>query len=269
MTDNRKKEINTGMKKVVFQGKLTWIGRQPDANFWDKHWLESNRRLLYKSRLPWYARRAIKGVPASALILEAGCGSGFIAKALAHRSFTVYGVDNASATIETLKVLYPDMAFSCQDVRSMDFEDDKFDAYMSLGVIEHFFDEKDAMLVLREAIRVTKPGGTLFISVPFTNSLRIKKISKNVYEHVDKISEEFYQRAYTLDQFDKLFLGLPVKLDEIVYYGAGEGICREIGYLNFLRKNIVTKTMLKVVEQYTGLLRPYTHMIGFRLRNVK
>lgn len=257
------------MKKVVFQDKLTWVGRQADFNFWDAHWLQANRGLLYKSRLPWYVRYAIKGIQARACILEAGCGSGFIVNGLARRKFEVYGVDNAEKTIRTLRDSYPDIHFSCQDVRNLTFEDSKFDAYLSLGVIEHFADEKESLQVIKEAVRVTKPNAVVFISVPYINSLRERKIKKGIYKAVERIPAEFYQCAYTFDQFKGLFLKSPLKLTGTIYYGADEGICREVESLNFLRKNFVTRMMLKAIEQYTRFLEPYTHMIGFKLQNTK
>ena len=160
-----------------------------------------------------------------------------------------YGVDNAEKTIETLRDFYTGIHFSCQDVKSLTFKDSLFDAYLSLGVIEHFVDEDEALQVIAEAVRVTKPGGILFISTPFTNSLRERKIRKGIYKVLQILPQEFYQRAYTLSQFKQLFSGFPLQLRGAIYYGADEGICREIESLSFLKKNPATRFMLKAIER--------------------
>ncbi len=206
------------MDKVIFLDKLTWIGRRADSGFWDTHWLQANRDLLYKRRLPWYVRYAIRGLSSRSRILEAGCGSGFIVNGLARWKFEVYGVDNAKKTIETLREFYKGVHFSCQDVKSLTFNDNTFDAYLSLGVIEHFVNEEDALQAIAEAVRVTKPGGILFIAVPFTNSLRERKIKRGIYRVAQRLPQEFYQRAYTFLQFKQLFSEFPLELRGVIYY---------------------------------------------------
>src|SRR4030095_7470758 len=45
-----------------------------------------------------------------------------------------------------------------------------FDAYISLGVVEH--DPEGPAAILREAHRVRRGGGTLVLSVPYVNAAR-------------------------------------------------------------------------------------------------
>lgn len=255
--------------KVIFEGKLTWVGRDTDAKFWDTHWINANRNLFLKAKLPWYVKRAIKELPPRASLIEAGCGAGFIARALSQRGYDVFGVDYAEETINFQKNFFPYSKLSCQDVRALNFDDNTFDAYLSLGVIEHFRDENDALGTIKEAMRVTKPGGVLFISVPFTNILREKKIKKGIYEQIKEVPAEFYQRSYTIPQFKQLFFGFPLRLKEIIFYDAVEGICREIISLSFLRKSLVTRIFLRLLNQYTSLLDNYSHMVGFKILNMK
>jgi SAM-dependent methyltransferase len=53
------------------------------------------------------------------------------------------------------------------DIRSTGFPDATFDAYFSWGVFEHF--ESGLQDCVREAFRIVKPGGLLFVSVPLDN----------------------------------------------------------------------------------------------------
>ena len=46
----------------------------------------------------------------------------------------------------------------------MSFPDNHFDAYLSLGVIEHW--EEGPQQAIDEAYRVIKPGGYFFVSTP-------------------------------------------------------------------------------------------------------
>lgn len=255
--------------KVIFEGKLTWIGRDTDASFWDIHWINANKKFFLKARLPWYVKHAISELPPRASLIEAGCGAGFIARALAKRGYDVFGVDYAEETINFQKDYFPHIKLFCQDVRALNFNDNAFDAYLSLGVIEHFRDENDVLVTIKEGVRVTKPGGVLFISVPFTNFLREKKIRKGIYEQIKEIPGEFYQRSYTVPQFKQLFFGLPLKLKEIIFYDAVEGICREIISLSFLRKFIALRIILRLLNQHTRLLDNYCHMVAFKFLNTK
>ena len=52
----------------------------------------------------------------------------------------------------------------------MSFTDDTFDAYLSLGVIEHNVDGPQN--AISEAFRVIKPGGHFFVSTPCNNIFR-------------------------------------------------------------------------------------------------
>jgi 2-polyprenyl-3-methyl-5-hydroxy-6-metoxy-1,4-benzoquinol methylase len=256
-------------KKVVFEEKLTWLEKNANPDFWDKHWLNENKPFLYKTRLPWYVRRVLTGVTPYASIIEAGCGSGFIVRALANRGYKVFGVDIAEKTISILKSSFPHLKFSHQDVRALNFEDNKFDVYLSLGVIEHFPNEKDALSVIQEAIRVTKPAGIIFISVPFTNRLREKKIRNQIYDEVKILPNDFYQRSYTILQFEQLISGLSLKLEEVIYYDAIGGLSREIIFFNFLKDSLVIKILFNLLNSFTTLFDSYTHMVGFKLLNNK
>ncbi len=255
--------------KVIFGGKLTWVGKETSLGFWDEHWLQSNKHFFLKKRLPWYVRKALRKLPSCASIIEAGCGTGFIVRALANKGYSAFGVDYAEQTIKVLRNNFPELNFSCQDVRNLHFTDSKFDAYLSLGVIEHFVDEKDALSVIEEAIRVTKPEGIIFISVPFTNRMREKKIKQGIHETVSGVPKSFYQRAYTIVQFKQLVSELPLKLEEIIYYDLIGGLSREIRFFYLSRDILIAKILIGLFNRYTSLFNNYTHMVGFKFINRK
>lgn len=102
-----------------------------------------------------------------ARILDGGCGLGDWSLALAHQGFSVVGIDLSHNTIEQLQARFPEVCFLDGDIRNTNFPDASFDAYFSWGVFEHF--EAGMQDCVREAIRILKPSGLLFISVPFDN----------------------------------------------------------------------------------------------------
>ena len=77
------------------------------------------------------------------------------------------GLDLSRATIGKLKSLFPDVEFSVGDIRDTGFPAASFDAYFSWGVFEHFEDGLGRCVT--EAFRILKPGGLLFVTVPFDN----------------------------------------------------------------------------------------------------
>jgi SAM-dependent methyltransferase len=77
------------------------------------------------------------------------------------------GLDLSVEIIDKLKIRFPACQFVRGDIRQTGFETGSFDAYFSWGAFEHF--ENGLGDCLSEAHRILRPGGWLFISVPFEN----------------------------------------------------------------------------------------------------
>lgn len=100
-------------------------------------------------------------------ILDGGCGLGEWTLALAREGFDVTGLDLSESTVARLNTLFPDSSFKVGDLRRTGFADGAFDAYFSWGAFEHF--ECGLGECVEEANRILRPGGWLFVSVPFHN----------------------------------------------------------------------------------------------------
>jgi SAM-dependent methyltransferase len=110
-------------------------------------------------------RAAALGLPARARILDAPCGSGALAAALAERGFAAVGAD---VDTEAAAMLGP--AFSQVNLNeSLPWKEQTFDAVFSTEGIEHL---ENHFSFLRGICRILKPGGLLLLTTPNIIALR-------------------------------------------------------------------------------------------------
>jgi SAM-dependent methyltransferase len=103
-------------------------------------------------------------------IVEAGCGFAKWVIYLHRRGFDIIGIDNNEFAISKLKEFDASLQVEVGDILNIKYPDNYFDAYISMGVIEHF--EEGPHAALNEAYRLLKPGGLVFVSVPTVNTIR-------------------------------------------------------------------------------------------------
>ncbi len=127
-------------------------------------------------------------------IFDGGCGLGDWVLALGKEGFDVTGTDLSRRTVEQLRVRFPEAKFICGDIRKTEYPDNSFDAYYSWGVFEHF--EAGPGDCIREALRILKPGGLMFISVPLDN-LRQSILSTFAKAQPGASQDRFYQYRFT------------------------------------------------------------------------
>lgn len=80
------------------------------------------------------------------------------------------GVDNYAPALAELKRCSPESQTIDADIRKLPFDDGSVDACISLGVVEHFPDGPTPLIL--EMFRVLRPGGYLFLTVPYYNLFR-------------------------------------------------------------------------------------------------
>ena len=99
-------------------------------------------------------------------LLEVGCGSGLMLKAMQDKGWDVAGVDPDPIAIKNAKskglIVYQGI------LADQKFSDDSFDAIALSHVIEHV---SDPLSLLRECERILKPGGHLVVITPNSKSL--------------------------------------------------------------------------------------------------
>ena len=102
------------------------------------------------------------------LVLDVGCGDGWVARKATKRGYTVTGVDYSERAIGFARLMVPEAQFHVGDVRALannsDWKD-RFEAALCIEVIEHIPVEYHVSVLL--AIRYCLvAGGTLVLTVP-------------------------------------------------------------------------------------------------------
>ena len=115
-------------------------------------------------------------LPAGARLLDGGCGLGQWTVHYSRKGFEVVGLDISRATVEALQKRFPECRFTVGDLQKTEFEDGSFEGYFTWGTFEHL--ETGLQPYFAEARRILKPGGLLFVSVPFQNRRHIRRDNK-------------------------------------------------------------------------------------------
>ncbi len=112
--------------------------------------------------------------PPGGLVLEVGCGSGKTASTLVSKGFDVVCCDYSPEAINACKSNVPDASdWVVADARELPFGDSVFDGVSMIHVLEHL--SHDAGVAVGEALRVLKPGGTLYARSFSENDMRAGK----------------------------------------------------------------------------------------------
>lgn len=234
--------------------RLVYIEENATPEFWDRQWEDEK---LKKYVLTGQTERFVypttkKYLKPGARILEGGCGKGRFVYSLHSKGYETYGLDFAERVIVRLKSLFPNMHFELGDVRHLPYQDDFFDGYWSLGVIEHFYDGYEA--IAREMERVIKPDGYLFLTFPHMSLLRKIKAFLGFYPLFNRNNFEtknFYQFALPDQPVIQTFKKFGFELVECRPYDGFKGVKDESGLLKPVFQSIYNgKSIFNRIIEY-------------------
>jgi|SRR5665213_1147636 len=95
-------------------------------------------------------------------LLDVGCGPGLAAQTLAKRMNKVAGVDASTSFIKIARERVPSGDFNVAEMETLPYPDDSFDVVTGFNAFQY---AASPVKALREARRVTKPGGLIVIAV--------------------------------------------------------------------------------------------------------
>jgi SAM-dependent methyltransferase len=135
-----------------------------------------------------------------------------LAVVLARGGAEVVSVDQLEPEIDAWRRLTagePRLAFEIGDGRALRFEDQTFDHAYSVSVLEHIPEPGDEQ-ALGELARVTKPGGSVVVTVPFADEYREDWRDAPVYaDQGGRAGRHFFQRWYDEARLDRLAAAVP------------------------------------------------------------
>jgi len=184
------------MYRIYRSGQLEYFQKKADKSFWEEHWEACNLEEELKKENQFIQRTLFQYNAHGSRVLEGGCGSCSFLYPMKYSGYQAVGVDFAEKTLQAVKKIAPELTLCIGDLTTLAFKDASFDAYWSIGVIEHFINGYEEILI--ECKRVLKDGGIAYISFPYMNFLRRLKGKLGCYKKMPLEDMEFYQ--YVLDQ---------------------------------------------------------------------
>jgi SAM-dependent methyltransferase len=102
------------------------------------------------------------------MMIDGGCGIGRLVIYFQNKGYSIQGVEYVYSALVKAKKYNSSLPLIQGDLRRLPLQNDVYDVYYSVGVIEHDIQGPDA--ILQETRRVLKRGGLLFISIPIQNN---------------------------------------------------------------------------------------------------
>lgn len=207
-------------------------------------------------------RKAVK--TEDAVIIDIGCSSGFMLGALreAFPRATLIGADYIGGPLQALAASLPGIPFLQFNLVSCPLFSNCVDAVILLNVLEHIEDDAAA---IKQAFRITKPGGIVVIEVP---------AGPHLFDIYDKQLMHF--RRYTLKSLCDKVQSAGFHIEERSHLGAlvyppfamvKKRKQRYMDYPDEMQRQIVAKSitqartssLLNAVMRIEEMLRPYIH----------
>ncbi len=140
--------------------------------------------------------------------LDAGCGLGGWIIFLNELGYQVEGTDAIAQAVRSLTEYDPSLKVKIAPISSLPYPDQYFGGVLAIGALE--FVENGVIDAIKEMHRVLKPGGFLFIEVPYANWLR-----RLLYLPLKKIEHAIKKRQGLTPAFSNYLFGF-IELQNIL-----------------------------------------------------
>jgi SAM-dependent methyltransferase len=133
----------------------TTAAYDPFAWFYDRYW---NKR-FHSRAWPIVECVLLPRLPAGAAVLDAGCGTGYLAALLARRGFRVTGVDGSPEMLACARRRAPEASFQVAGLSDFRLEG-RFQAALStFDTLNHLLAPADLAGAMQSVARALAPGG--------------------------------------------------------------------------------------------------------------
>lgn len=163
-----------------------------------------------------YIMKKVFELGMGSLILDVGCGDGFLTKEIARHYDKVVGIDGSADKINIARQYAPDVEFHISLFEEFEY-DMEFDSIIMINILEHV---NDPILFLKRAKDFLNPDGEVIIFVPNALSLnrRIGKamgLIKSYYDLSERDLAVGHKRFYDKDKLRNHIMRSGLKIDEM------------------------------------------------------
>lgn len=170
-----------------------WITLDPLAAYYNNY--DENGRLISRHGQVEFLttmRYIERYLSPGAKVMEVGAGTGRYSRAIADMGYSVEAVELFAHNIDQFREkLKPGQNINLTQGNALDlsaFAGDAFDVTLLLGPLYHLYTEGDKRRALSEALRVTKPGGVVFVAYCICDaSLIVSGFQRKVFDVADYI----------------------------------------------------------------------------------
>jgi ubiquinone/menaquinone biosynthesis C-methylase UbiE len=121
----------------------------------------SQTRLTERRELKQFNRFIKKGD----FLLDIGCGNGQLIDALREKEISYIGIDSSPRLIKIAQQRYPRSRFVTGDIFKVTFPSETFNGVFAISLLHHIPSLPLQLRLLKEATRVLRPSGLLFLTV--------------------------------------------------------------------------------------------------------
>lgn len=204
---------------------LPYFRSTADPDYWSNLWAaQSLENLLAVANVSPLTRFLERFLRPGMRALEGGCGLGQYVLYFSRKGVSISGIDYSSDAVSTHLSLYPDSDIHHGELEQLRFGDQSFDAYLSIGVIEHYEDR--GTRILTEARRVLAEDGLVLLSTPYLNASRrlLRRRIERQQRMVSEAGGTFYQFAFDESTLDGILRAAGFEPVARAYYDAGRGL---------------------------------------------
>jgi ubiquinone/menaquinone biosynthesis C-methylase UbiE len=186
-----------------------------------------------------------RSVPENAYILDVGCGYGRVQNELWQEGYRhSCGIDFSPKMIESGKQRYPHLDLR-ETTAVFEFENNTFDAVVLVAVLTCIIEDKAQSALIREIMRVLKPGGILYMNDFLINTdernIKRYKAFEEKYKTwgVFELGEGALLRHHTEDHLSVLSASFEcLEYEKLVYTTMNKHSSNGFYYLGRIKKDI-------------------------------